>query len=166
MTGVKRPNFPFGECRAIDPYMANENSPVNKAAFRQQDSMRNEMKGKRGLPRLLNATRYSFSGYLTAWRDEEAFRQIAILSAVGIPSAFVFGADWGERILLALPCVLCVLVELLNSAIENVVDRVSTEWHPLSKKAKDMGSAAQFTAHVFLVVVWGSWLIRKLSLGS
>ena len=124
------------------------------------------MKGKRGLTRLLNATRYSFSGYRAAWRDEEAFRQIAILSAVGIPSAFFFGEDWGERILLALPCVLCVLVELLNSAIENIVDRVSTEWHPLSKKAKDMGSAAQFTAQVFLTVVWGSWLIGKLSHGS
>ncbi len=128
--------------------------------------MRNDMKGRRGLTRLLNATRYSFAGYRAAWRDEEAFRQIAMLAAVGIPAAFAVGTEWGERMFLALPCVLCIIVELLNSAIENAVDRVSSEWHPLSKKAKDMGSAAQFTAQVFLAIVWGSWLICRLSGGS
>lgn len=102
---------------------------------------RNELKGKRGLVRLLNATRYSLAGYKAAWQDEEAFRQICLL---------------------AVPLVFCLLVELLNSAIENVVDRISLEWHPLAKKAKDMGSAAQFTAQLFLAAVWGGYLLGRL----
>ena len=61
-----------------------------------------------------------------------------------------------------MPLVLCLLVELLNSAIENVVDRVSLEWHPLAKKAKDMGSAAQFTAQLFLAAVWVTYLLKRL----
>lgn len=97
---------------------------------------RNELKGKRGLVRLLNATRYSLACWL--------------------------GRDWGESVLLAVPLVLCLLVELLNSAIENVVDRISLEWHPLAKKAKDMGSAAQFTAQLFLAAVWGGYLLGRL----
>lgn len=102
---------------------------------------RNELKGKRGLVRLLNATRYSLAGYKAAWQDEEAFRQICLL---------------------AVPLVFCLLVELLNSAIENVVDRISLEWHPLAKKAKDMGSAAQFTAQLFLAAVWGGYVWGRL----
>lgn len=116
---------------------------------------RNELKGKRGLVRLLNATRYSLAGYKAAWQDEEAFRQICLLAVIGLPLACRLGRDWAESVLLAVPLVLCLLVELLNSAIENVVDRISLEWHPLAKKAKDMGSAAQFTAQLFLAAVWG-----------
>ena len=62
---------------------------------------------------------------------------------------------------LALVLVVALLVELLNSAIENVVDRISPELHPLSKKAKDMGSAAQFTAQICILVVWGTYLIGR-----
>ena len=118
---------------------------------------RNELKGKRGLVRLLNATRYSLAGYKAAWQDEEAFRQICLLAVIGLPLAC-----WPESVLLAVPLVLCLLVELLNSAIENVVDRISLEWHPLAKKAKDMGSAAQFTAQIFLAAVWGSYVLGRL----
>ena len=121
---------------------------------------RNELKGKRGLVRLLNATRYSLAGYKAAWQDEEAFRQICLLAVIGLPLACWLGRDWGESVLLAVPLVLCLLVELLNSAIENVVDRISLEWHPL--KAKDMGSAAQFTAQLFLAAVWGGYLLGRL----
>lgn len=118
---------------------------------------RNELKGKRGLVRLLNATRYSLAGYKAAWQDEEAFRQICLLAVIGLPLACRLGRDWAESVLLAVP-----LVELLNSAIENVVDRISLEWHPLAKKAKDMGSAAQFTAQLFLAAVWGGYLLGRL----
>ena len=111
---------------------------------------RNELKGKRGLVRLLNATRYSLAGYKAAWQDEEAFRQICLLAVIGLPLACWLGRDWAESVLLAVPLVFCLLVELLNSAIENVVDRISLEWHPLAKKAKDMGSAAQFTGRLFV----------------
>lgn len=122
---------------------------------------RNELKGKRGLVRLLNATRYSLAGYKAAWQDEEAFRQICLLAVIGLPLACWLGRDWTESVLLAVPLVLCLLVELLNSAIENVVDRISLEWHPLAKKAKDMGSAAQFTAQLFLAAVWGGLFVRS-----
>ncbi len=123
---------------------------------------RNELKGKRGLVRLLNATRYSLAGYKAAWQDEEAFRQICLLAVIGLPLACWLGRDWTESVLLAVPLVLCLLVELLNSAIENVVDRISLEWHPLAKKAKDMGSAAQFTAQLFLAAVWATYLLKRL----
>ena len=123
---------------------------------------RNELKGKRGLVRLLNATRYSLAGYKAAWQDEEAFRQIVLLAVAGMPLACWLGESWSERIVLVLPLVICLLVELLNSAIENVVDRISLEWHPLAKKAKDMGSAAQFTAQLFLAAVWGGYVWGRL----
>ncbi|WP_300719210.1 diacylglycerol kinase [uncultured Desulfovibrio sp.] len=123
---------------------------------------RNDLKGRRGLTRLRNAVRYSLEGYAAAWRDEEAFRQIALLAGAGLPLACWLGRDWAESVLLAVPLVLCLLVELLNSAIENTVDRISLERHPLAKKAKDMGSAAQFTAQIFLALVWGSHLLGRL----
>ncbi len=117
---------------------------------------RNTLKGATGLLRILNAFRYSFQGYKAAWQDEEAFRQIVFLSCVGIPCALFFGASFAEKMLLILPCALCIIVELLNSAIENVVDRVSLEKHTMSKKAKDMRSAAQLSAQIYL---YGTWLI-------
>lgn len=123
---------------------------------------RNDLKGRRGLARLRNAVRYSLEGYAAAWRDEEAFRQITLLAGAGLPLACWLGRDWAESVLLAVPLVLCLLVELLNSAIENTVDRISLERHPLAKKAKDMGSAAQFTAQIFLALVWGSHLLGRL----
>ena len=123
---------------------------------------RNDLKGRSGLTRLRNAVRYSLEGYAAAWRDEEAFRQIALLAGAGLPLSCWLGRDWTESVLLAVPLVFCLLVELLNSAIENVVDRISLERHPLAKKAKDMGSAAQFTAQLFLTAVWGTYLLGRL----
>lgn len=125
------------------------------------EKQHNEMKGRTGLRRLRNAVIYSLDGYRAAWRDEEAFRQIAILLAAGIPLAFLLGRNWAETVLLVLPLVLCVIVELFNTAVENVVDRISLDMHPLSKKAKDMGSAAQFTAQLFLAFVWGGYLLVR-----
>lgn len=118
---------------------------------------RNNFKGDRGLRRILNACRYSLDGYQSAWQDESAFRQIVLLAIAGIPLACLLGEGWSEKILLILPIILCIIVELFNSAIENVVDRISLEQHSLSKKAKDMGSAAQFTAQLFLACVWLGW---------
>jgi len=68
---------------------------------------------------------------------------------MGVPLAFWIGQSWGDIVLLILPLVICLVVELLNSVIENIVDRISLKKHPLAKKAKDMGSAAQFTAQIF-----------------
>ena len=110
--------------------------------------------------RVWNATRYSRDGFLAAYRDEEAFRQIVYVAALGLPLAWLLGESWGDSILLSAVLLLAMIVELLNSAIENVVDRISLELHPLAKKAKDMGSAAQFTAQSLIVLVWGSYLVH------
>ena len=82
------------------------------------------------------------------------------MAALGLPLAWLLGESWGDSILLSAVLLLAMIVELLNSAIENVVDRISLELHPLAKKAKDMGSAAQFTAQSLIVLVWGSYLVH------
>ncbi len=125
-------------------------------------SNRNSLKGLTGITRVRNAIKYSWAGYKAAWSDEEAFRQILVLAAIGIPSALFIGDGFAEKMLLILPCILCILVELLNSAIENTVDRISLEHHELAKKAKDMGSAAQFSAQIFLGFTWLIYGICKL----
>lgn len=123
---------------------------------------RNSFKGKNGLTRIRNAAKYSIAGYLTAWKDEEAFRQIILMNIVGVPLGFFLGCSFTEKVLLALPFIICIIVELLNSAIENVVDRISLDTHDLSKKAKDMGSAAQLTAQFFLCFTWATFFFGKL----
>lgn len=107
------------------------------------------------------ATRFSLAGFCAAFRQELAFRQIVFLSAAGIPLAVALADSWTEGVLLVLPFFLSLTVELLNTAVEKTVDRISPELHPLSKIAKDTGSAAQFVAQLFIAVVWGSFLIAK-----
>lgn len=111
---------------------------------------------------MIAATRYSLSGLAAAFREELAFRQICFCCFVGVPFAFLVGGDWLETMLLIFPLALAVIVELLNTAVESVVDSISTELHPLSKKAKDTASAAQFCAQILIVGAWGSFFIRKL----
>lgn len=131
-------------------------------AMDQNNSARNTFKGKNGLLRLRNAVRYSLSGYRFAWQDEEAFRQITLVNLIGIPVACAIAESWTHFVLLGGVLVLSMIVELLNSAIENVVDRISLDEHLLSQKAKDIGSAAQFTAQLLIAAVWGSYLLRKM----
>ena len=123
---------------------------------------RNDLKGRTGLVRLRNALRYSLGGYRAAWKDEQAFRQIVCLCGPGLILAGLLCRTWAEGILLILPLALAVVVELCNSAIENVVDRISPDWHPLAKKAKDMGSAAQLTAQLLIALVWSSYLLVRI----
>lgn len=111
---------------------------------------------------LIFATRYSIAGLKAAFQDEMAFRQICLLCLVGIPVAFLVSVDWSTTMLLIFPLALAVIIELLNTGIESVVDRISKELHPLSKKAKDTGSAAQFCSQILIVIVWGSFFIWKL----
>ena len=113
----------------------------------------------RGLRRLLRATRCSIDGLGYAIRHEAAFRQELSLAVLLIPLALWLTGDPVERLLLILPLLLLLLVECLNSAIEASIDRISTVRHPLSKQAKDLGSAAVFIATVMVVV---SWLIIGL----
>ena len=104
--------------------------------------------------RLKNAFQYSFHGYRVAFTEEAAFRQIILLLIVLSVVASILPLSMIERVLLIIPLGISVIVELLNSAIENVVDLVSPNLHPFAKKAKDMGSAAQLTALILLGVVW------------
>ncbi|OTT73704.1 diacylglycerol kinase [Acinetobacter baumannii] len=111
-------------------------------------------KGKSGLKRILNATSYSISGFKVAYQNEAAFRQIVLINLVLIPVSFFLDVTRGEHALMIIVCLFAIIVELFNSAIEAVVDRVSLEKHQLSKNAKDMGSAAQFVALSIIVATW------------
>ena len=119
-------------------------------------------KGKTGVQRAINATRYSLEGLSAATRHESAFRQELLLAAVLVPLGLWLGHDGVERALLA-GCVLMVLVvELLNSAVEAVVDRASPEHHELAKRAKDLGSAAVMMSLVAVGAVWLLVLLPRL----
>ena len=116
-------------------------------------------KGQTGLKRILNATGYSFDGLRAAFTGEAAFRQLVLLNVVLVPVSFLLQVSRVERAVLIAVCLLALIVELLNSAIEAAIDRISLERHPLSKNAKDMGSAAQFVALTMITLVWGVILI-------
>ncbi|QNV46582.1 diacylglycerol kinase [Acinetobacter baumannii] len=103
---------------------------------------------------MLNATSYSISGFKAAYQNEAAFRQIVLINVVLIPVSFFLDVTRGEHALMIIVCLFAIIVELFNSAIEAVVDRVSLEKHQLSKNAKDMGSAAQFVALSIIVATW------------
>lgn len=112
-------------------------------------------KGKTGITRLINAFGYSQDGLKAALRHEDAFRQLSILALILIPMAFVVHATPLARALLVASSLATLIIELLNSAIEAAVDHTSLERHPLAKRAKDMGSAAQLLGLINLATVWG-----------
>jgi diacylglycerol kinase (ATP) len=107
-----------------------------------------------GFKRLILAAKYSWQGFTTAYRKEEAFRQETWLAVFSIPLGFYLGQTGVERALLVGVILLVLIVELLNTGIENVVDRVGLDPHKLSGRAKDMGSAAVFTSLVLAALVW------------
>jgi len=111
-------------------------------------------KGKTGLRRLINATRYSLAGIAEAARHEDAFRQELLLAAVLVPLGLWLGHSGIERALLCGSVLLVLIVELLNSAVEATVDRISLDDHRLAKRAKDLGSAAVMLALVATGLVW------------
>ena len=115
--------------------------------------------GNTGLKRLLCATRYSFAGLSWAWRKESAFRQELLLVIVLAPLAWYLGHSGMERAVMMGALLLVLVVELLNSALEAVVDRFGDGVHELSKAAKDLGSAAVFISLINVVVVWGLVLL-------
>lgn len=117
--------------------------------------------GATGFARLVNATRYSLQGLAAALRHEAAFRQELVLAAVLVPLGLWLGANGVERALLAGSVLLVLGVELLNSAIEAVVDRVSPDEHELSKRAKDYGSAAVMVALALTGLVWFLVLLAR-----
>lgn len=114
----------------------------------------NEYKGKTGLKRVWNALFYSMAGFRAAFKHEDAFRQEVILACILIPAVFFLSAEAVARALMIGSVLLVLLVELLNSAIEATVDRISLENHQLAKRAKDIGSAAVFVSLANVVVIW------------
>lgn len=117
------------------------------------------LKGRAGFARILHAAGYSLAGLQAAYRGEAAFRQLLLLNLVLIPIACLADVTRSERALLIMMPLLALIVELLNSAIEAAVDRISLVIHPLSKQAKDMGSAAQLLAMILIAVTWGVILL-------
>ena len=117
---------------------------------------------KKGLARIWAATVYSAEGLRACFRSEEAFRIESILSVFLIPLAFILGETALETAMLLFSIVLVLLVELLNSAIEAVVDRVSLDDHELSKKAKDIASGAVFVSLMTFLLIWSVLLFDRL----
>ena len=113
-----------------------------------------EFKGKQGLTRLFNALGYSRDGLAAAWKHEAAFREEVLLLLVAVPLALYFGQDGMARALLIGSILLVLIVEVLNSGLEAIVDKASPEKHELAKRAKDMGSAAVLLALINAAVVW------------
>lgn len=116
--------------------------------------MTNPHKGRTGLDRVIRATGFSLEGLSAAYRHESAFRQETWLAVVMLPAAFWLGRDWVEVALLAGTVMLVLIVEILNSGLEAVVDRISFDIHDLSKRAKDYGSAAVMMSLLLCAGVW------------
>lgn len=127
---------------------------IESTAAPSPDAPSNPQKARRGLNRVWHATLYSLEGLRAGW-GETAFRQEAIAAIVLLPGAVWVGQSWLEVALLAGSIILVMIVELLNTGIETAIDRIGPEWHDLSKRAKDMGSAAVMLS---LLMAGGIWL--------
>jgi diacylglycerol kinase (ATP) len=122
--------------------------------------MKSPFKGKTGIKRLANAFTYSVAGTLAAFKHEDAFRQEVILSIILIPLAIYLGQTAIEQAIMISSILLIIIVELLNSSLEATVDRISVKRHKLSKRAKDIGSAAVFFSLVNASVIWFLILVK------
>ena len=122
----------------------------------------NPQKFRTGLTRIWYATGYSLAG-LRAGCAEPAFRQEAVAAVVLLPASFWLARSWVEAALLAGSVLIVLMVELLNTCIETVVDRIGPEWHDLSKRAKDMGSAAVLLSLLLCGGIWAAAVINRVS---
>jgi diacylglycerol kinase (ATP) len=118
--------------------------------------------GHRGLQRIVNTTRYSLRGLRSAWRHEAAFRHECIVTLLLLPVAVVLGETLTQTAMLIAVCLLVLITELLNSALETALDRVGEDHHPLTERAKDMGSAAVAVSMVLAGLVWGLVALQRL----
>ncbi len=122
----------------------------------------NQQKMRSGLNRVWHAARFSFSGLRAGW-SETAFRQEAVAAIVLVPLAFWLGRNWVETSLLAGSVLIVMIVELLNTAVETAIDRIGPEWHALSKRAKDMGSAAVLLSLLLCGGIWVAALYPRFT---
>jgi diacylglycerol kinase (ATP) len=129
----------------------------------QTEAVQPPFKGRTGLDRIGHAAAYSWHGLRAAYRGEAAFRQELWLAAVLVPAAFWLGRGWVEVSLLAGSAVLVLVVELLNSAVEAAVDRVSLELHDLARNAKDFGSAAVLLALLLCCSIWAAAIWQRMA---
>lgn len=116
----------------------------------------------RGMQRVAKATAYSARGLRAAWQHETAFRHECIATLVLLPAAFVLGENLAQTALLVGVCLVVLITELLNSALEATIDRFSEDHHPLAGRAKDMSSAAVALSLVLVGVVWGLVALQRL----
>ena len=114
-----------------------------------------------GLKRIYNAFFYSMAGLASAWKNEAAFRQETIVAIVLLPLAFWLGQSTSQIGLLILSIFIVLIVELLNSAVEAAIDRISDEHHALSKQAKDIASAAVFISLILFTVIWSLVIFER-----
>jgi len=121
----------------------------------------NPQKSRKGLSRIFHASGYSIEGLIAGW-GETAFRQEAILACFLLPAAFWLGQTWVEVSILCASVVFVMVVELLNTGIETAIDRIGPEWHQLSKRAKDMGSAAVLLSLLLCLGIWVSALWKLI----
>lgn len=121
-------------------------------------------KGKTGLRRIWNAFHYSVAGLTAAYRHEDAFRQEVLLAVILIPIALFCPVSPVEKAIMITSVLLVIMVELLNSAVEAAIDRISLDRHLLSKRAKDIGSAAVLIALLNVLIVWALILLPLLHL--
>jgi diacylglycerol kinase (ATP) len=119
-----------------------------------QENLSNDLKGKTGLRRIWNAMFYSFDGLRAAFKHENAFRQEVLLAVILIPVALILKVAMLGKAMMIMSVLLVLVIELINSAIEATVDRVSLERHALAKRAKDIGSAAVLISLINVAVVW------------
>lgn len=120
----------------------------------QSEPQTNDMKGKKGFKRILNAANYSKDGLQAAYKYEAAFRQLIVLNSILIILTFCFDFETSIRMILIAASFLSLIVELFNTGLEAVVDDISLEKRPLAKLAKDVGSAAQMLAMTLLAILW------------
>jgi diacylglycerol kinase (ATP) len=127
-----------------------------------EKSVVNPQKNRVGLNRMWHAFRYSLEGLRAGW-DETAFRQESLAAIVLLPAAFLLGHTWVEVALLAGSVIMVMVVELLNTGIETAIDRIGPEWHDLSKRAKDMGSAAVLLTLLLCMGIWAGALLQRFA---
>lgn len=120
----------------------------------------NPQKARSGLNRIWHATGYSIAGLRAGW-NEKAFRQEALAAVILVPLSFWLGHGWVEVALLAGSVVIVMIVELLNTGIETAIDRIGPEWHDLSKRAKDMGSAAVLLSLLLCISIWSAAILQR-----
>ena len=129
--------------------------PDNTTTIDHANTDATQLKGKTGLRRLFNAFFYSMKGYQAAFLHKDAFRQECLIFAIALPVALLLPISVSEKCLLCLTLFFVIIAELINSATEAVVDRIGTEIHPLSARAKDIGSAAVLTTLLMALLTWG-----------